>query len=509
MTPYTERQSVIRQLLGGEGIKGKLGPLFNPLEGANPRLEEERFLSKMARFNQIGQQNAYQMANTNAPVSFLQTLAGIGSGVGSQVMGGAAERAGGMRDSQLQEMLASGSMAPEVLARIAALDPEYGQAMMNQQRQFQQQSELQNQSQEFQMAQDQAQRDHELAMAQLKPEDRTAMEKQLIAAGFDPNGPPGEDGLNDFQREMRKQLAGADANAPVTIVLGPDGKPMMVQGPGAAAAGAAMGGGGAAAGDLSGVGKIEPGMAQAVTPEGGIVQAPIPGSPEDVKRQAAAEAAKNADNAELKTATDVLAAVDQVEKISDSWWSTGAPGKALRDIGIGGTPAVDLEIALRPIIANMGFDRLQAMRAASPTGAALGQVTERENTLLQSTIKSLDPNGSKELFKQNLAYIKEQYDVIVNTDPNNPEDVARYTRVMGFPPEQRGGGTIAPAATQPVNPSPAAPAPTVPTPAPAPQVPQTQPAGVEPVPQTQAEFDALSSGTVYRDPDDGKLYRKP
>lgn len=34
------------------------------------------------------------------------------------------------------------------------------------------------------------------------------------------------------------------------------------------------------------------------------------------------------------------------------------------------------------------------------------------------------------------------------------------------------------------------------------------PAGNEPVPQTQADFDALAPGTTYRDPDDGQLYRK-
>ncbi len=34
------------------------------------------------------------------------------------------------------------------------------------------------------------------------------------------------------------------------------------------------------------------------------------------------------------------------------------------------------------------------------------------------------------------------------------------------------------------------------------------PASNEPVPQTQADFDALTPGTTYRDPDDGKLYTK-
>ena len=39
------------------------------------------------------------------------------------------------------------------------------------------------------------------------------------------------------------------------------------------------------------------------------------------------------------------------------------------------------------------------------------------------------------------------------------------------------------------------------------EIPRTT-AGNEPVPQTQADFDALAPGTTYRDPDDNKLYRK-
>lgn len=49
------------------------------------------------------------------------------------------------------------------------------------------------------------------------------------------------------------------------------------------------------------------------------------------------------------------------------------------------------------------------------------------------------------------------------------------------------------------------------TPAPADSKPNTQKAagGEPPTPQSEAEYNALPSGTTYRDPDDGKLYRKP
>lgn len=54
-----------------------------------------------------------------------------------------------------------------------------------------------------------------------------------------------------------------------------------------------------------------------------------------------------------------------------------------------GTDALALRNALETVKANIGFDKLQAMRDASPTGGALGQVSEFENRLLQAVRGSL------------------------------------------------------------------------------------------------------------------------
>src|SRR5690606_15445362 len=58
--------------------------------------------------------------------------------------------------------------------------------------------------------------------------------------------------------------------------------------------------------------------------------------------------------------------------------------------GVGGTAARDLRGLLDTVKSNAGFDRLQAMRDSSPTGGALGQVSERELAFLQSTIGNLE-----------------------------------------------------------------------------------------------------------------------
>lgn len=71
-----------------------------------------------------------------------------------------------------------------------------------------------------------------------------------------------------------------------------------------------------------------------------------------------------------------------------------------------GTKAYDLRQLLETIRANVGFDRLQQMREASPTGGALGQVSDAENRLLQSTAGSLDPKQSREQLQRNLRRIK-------------------------------------------------------------------------------------------------------
>lgn len=85
-------------------------------------------------------------------------------------------------------------------------------------------------------------------------------------------------------------------------------------------------------------------------------------------------------------------------------WTTG-PGGMLS--GIPGTEAKALAGDLDTIRANVGFDELSAMRAASPTGGALGSVTERENILLQSVRASIDQLQNGENVKQNLGIVKQ------------------------------------------------------------------------------------------------------
>ena len=87
--------------------------------------------------------------------------------------------------------------------------------------------------------------------------------------------------------------------------------------------------------------------------------------------------------------------------------STGFWGDKLQNIG--GTNAADLRASVETIVSSIGFDKLQDMRDRSPTGGALGQVSERELAQLNASLGSLKQSQSKEQFQKNLMRVKDHY----------------------------------------------------------------------------------------------------
>ncbi len=81
---------------------------------------------------------------------------------------------------------------------------------------------------------------------------------------------------------------------------------------------------------------------------------------------------------------------------------------------IGGSDAADLEAALSTITSAVGFKRLQDMREASPTGGALGSVSERELSQLNAALGSISQKQSPEQLKKNLVKIKDHYQKAVD-----------------------------------------------------------------------------------------------
>jgi hypothetical protein len=73
------------------------------------------------------------------------------------------------------------------------------------------------------------------------------------------------------------------------------------------------------------------------------------------------------------------------------------------------TSAKQLATVLGTIKARLGFDQLQQMRNASPTGGALGQVSNRELAALESAVASLDQSLSPKALRDNLTEIETSY----------------------------------------------------------------------------------------------------
>lgn len=85
---------------------------------------------------------------------------------------------------------------------------------------------------------------------------------------------------------------------------------------------------------------------------------------------------------------------------------TTGPGALLSSIP--GTPAKDLASTVSTIKANIGFDKLQTMKDESPTGSALGRVTNMEIGLLQNVVANLDTEQSQDQFLLHLDIAKEE-----------------------------------------------------------------------------------------------------
>lgn len=136
---------------------------------------------------------------------------------------------------------------------------------------------------------------------------------------------------------------------------------------------------------------------------------PIPGSKADTEAARAASAKEAAREGGIKTAGVVLTNIDEAQRVikESKLPTSGFVGSMLKEIP--GTSATDVSALVNTIKANIGFDKLQAMRDASPTGGALGQVSNQEIDFLQSTLNNLNQDQSQEQFNKQLQILENQY----------------------------------------------------------------------------------------------------
>lgn len=127
----------------------------------------------------------------------------------------------------------------------------------------------------------------------------------------------------------------------------------------------------------------------------------------DVKKREGYTKAQSAIRGFEQQANLVTGTIDKATALINKSGSM-ATGYGQSFSGLPNTDSRALNNYLNTIKANVGFDQLQKMRDNSPTGGALGQVSDFENRLLQAVQGALDPLQSKQL-KENLSTIKELY----------------------------------------------------------------------------------------------------
>lgn len=179
---------------------------------------------------------------------------------------------------------------------------------------------------------------------------------------------------------------------------------------------------------IQNMGSIPQGYELYTTPGGGRAMRPIPGGPADLEQQAAAEAETVAARSQQQ-GTDLM--LDEIQRSlalaedEEGLPTTGTVGGFLSNIAE--TDAGALRSRLQTIKANIGFDRLQQMREASPTGGALGNVTEGELARLESVMGNLEQAQRREDFIYNLRRLQDTYLDTVHGVGNRPNEAEGET----------------------------------------------------------------------------------
>jgi spore germination cell wall hydrolase CwlJ-like protein len=133
------------------------------------------------------------------------------------------------------------------------------------------------------------------------------------------------------------------------------------------------------------------------------------------------------DRSERRQAFIVIDKLNEAEKAvrGESTMSpaTGLTGQAMANVG--GTRAADLYETLKTVKSATSIQQLNEMRQSSPTGGALGNVTEGEHALLQSVFSSLEQRQSQAQFLRNLGIARQVYmDIINGTSVVIPRDTS-------------------------------------------------------------------------------------
>lgn len=159
----------------------------------------------------------------------------------------------------------------------------------------------------------------------------------------------------------------------------------------------------------------------------------------DERRQQEEEAAEaekrqNADGAarsKLIATIGKLAQAGADANDNGGWFETGTSGAFRMGLPLAeGSPAFSLREDIKTIDGRFAFDALQAMREASKTGGALGQVTERELDLLKAATANINPDMDHETFMRNVEEARQAYlSKLAMVDPEAARDMGYDAKI--------------------------------------------------------------------------------
>jgi hypothetical protein len=214
--------------------------------------------------------------------------------------------------------------------------------------------------------------------------------------------------------------------------------------------------------DARNMGNIPPGMQVVTDPETGAIRMEeIPGGPVERERLAAEQ---SRGRQEAMTARQLNPTIDDISTARDLASNralgfvptTGMFSNMVKWLPGAGQQAIDLQETIKGIGSGISLENLNQMRQASPTGGALGNVSDKQSSLLSDAFGSLSQSQSEPLFLFNLARVENTLNDIVHGEGNGParHDMQamrnRLRREMGLSvPDD---GAPAQAATTPVAP---------------------------------------------------------
>jgi hypothetical protein len=135
----------------------------------------------------------------------------------------------------------------------------------------------------------------------------------------------------------------------------------------------------------------------------------------DVAKAKQLPAATAAISDSLRQATTAMDTIKEAFN-SINWTNTGTIG-AVGEMIPGGW-STDARALIRTLQSDLAQTALQAMRDASPTGGALGNVSDKDLDLLQTTIANLNPEQSEPQLKRQLERVYNEMAAALNTRLN-------------------------------------------------------------------------------------------